>query len=141
MTHVDGDSGATNVRALQPAHVVLAGRDKRFVKIASFLLARRGFHVSHAPTEVELMQLADKTRVNVVVLDASASLSSSLRTAAALSAVHPHLRILLATERNTDGLAATYTQIDKWRGLGALPDEVARAHLGLPADATSLEAS
>jgi CheY-like chemotaxis protein len=129
-----------NVRALQPARVVLTGRDKRFVKVALFLLARHGFRVSHAASEAELMEVADKHLVDVVILDASVSPSSSLRTAVALSAMHPRIRILLATDRNGSRLGSTFTQVDKWRGLQELPDDVERAFLGLP-DPTELEAS
>ena len=141
MTDVGKHPGLANVRALQPARVLLTGRDKRFIKLASFLLARRGFQVRHAASDAELMRLADENSVDVVVLDASVSPSASLRAAAALSAVHPHLQILLATERNAPHLGSTYTQIDKWRGLEALPDEVARAQLGLTDESTTLEAS
>ena len=130
-----------NVRALQPARVVVSGRDKRFVKVASFLLARRGFDVSHAESHKDLLALMDKQPADVVVLDAASSLSSSLRTAAALTALHPHLRILFATDRYTTRLIEPYTQIDKWRGLDALPDEVTRAQLGLPDNPTALPAN
>jgi len=130
-----------NVRALQPARVALAARDKRFLKVASFLLARRGYRVSQAPTDAELMRLADKQPFDVVVLDASTSLSSSLRTAAALSAVHPNVHILLATEHSAVAADTTYQQFDKWRDLGALPDEVARAQLGLGVDSSPAQAS
>jgi ActR/RegA family two-component response regulator len=133
--------GLGNVRALQPARVILAGRDKRFIKMAAFLLARRGYQVSQAATDNELMSLADNQSIDVVVLDASMSLSSSLRTAAALTAVHPHLRVILATDRSTSAVESTYTRIDKWRGLGALPDEVARVQLGLGAETPPLQAS
>ena len=120
-----------NVRPLQPARVLLTGRDMRFIKVASFLLARRGFGVSHAPSDRELMRIADEQTVDVVVLDASRSFTSALRTAAALSAAHPHLRVILATDRSTSDVHSTYQWIEKWRGLDALPDEIARAQLGL----------
>ena len=120
-----------NVRPLQPARVLVSGRDKRFLKVASFLLARRGFEVTHAATADELMELTDKEPFDVVVLDASSSLTASLRTAAALTALHPNVRILFATDRYSDRVAPPYAQIDKWRGLDALPDEVSRAQLGL----------
>jgi CheY-like chemotaxis protein len=141
MTDVDHAADLGNVRPLQPARVLLSGRDKRFIKVASFLLARRGFEVNHAPSDKELMQLADQNSVDVVVLDASMSFSAALRTAAALSAVHPHLRVILATDRVTSDVHSTYQRIDKWRGLGALPDEVARAQLGLHAEPPPLAAS
>jgi CheY-like chemotaxis protein len=140
VTDAGRQPGFGNVRALQPPRVVVTGRDKRFVKVASFLLARRGFQVSHVESEKELMQLADKESIDVVVLDASMSPSSSLRTAVALSAVHPHVRILLATDRNGPQFGSTYAQVDKWRGLGSLPEEVERVHLGL-SEPTQLEAS
>jgi CheY-like chemotaxis protein len=130
-----------NVRALQPARVTVSSRDKRFAKVAAFLLARRGFEVRHVETDRELMSLADKESIDVVVLDASMSLSAALRTAAALSAIHPHLQVILATERGTSEIEPTYKRIDKWRGLGTLPDEVARAQLGLAAEPTTLQAS
>jgi CheY-like chemotaxis protein len=142
MTDVDAATGLGNVRALQRARVALTGRDKRFIKVASFLLARRGFEVSHAETDSDLMELLDKHAIDVVVLDASVSLSASLRTAAALSAVYPNLRLILATEhRDAGDGVSTYTRVDKWRGLGVLPDEIVRAYLGLDIESTPLEAS
>ena len=137
----DAAAGFGNVRSLQPARVAITGRDKRFIKVASFLLARRGFEVSHASSDTQLMELADRGAIDVVVLDASVSLSASLRTAAALSAVYPNLRIILATERSGSDNHASYKRIDKWRGLGVLPDEIVRAHLGLDVESTPLEAS
>ena len=130
-----------NVRALQPARVVVSGRDKRFVRVATFLLARRGFDVSHATNHDELLDLMEKQTVDVVILDATFSLSSSLRTAAALTALHPHLRILFATDRFTTRVGEPYTQIEKWRDLDALPEEVTRVQLGLPVNPTALPAS
>jgi CheY-like chemotaxis protein len=137
----DAAAGFGNVRALQPARVAITGRDKRFIKVASFLLARRGFEVSHASSDTQLMELADRGAIDVVVLDASVSLSASLRTAAALSAVYPNLHIILATERRGSELHSTYREVDKWRGLGVLPDEIVRAHLGLDVESTPLQAS
>jgi chemotaxis response regulator CheB len=130
-----------NVHALQPARVVVGGRDKRFVKVATFLLARRGFDVKHAANHDELLDLVEKQTVDVVILDATYSLSSSLRTAAALTALHPNLRILFATDRFTTRVGEPYTQIEKWRGLDALPEEVTRVQLGLPVNASPLPAS
>jgi CheY-like chemotaxis protein len=141
MTDVEPVTGLGNVRALQPARVALTGRDKRFIKVASFLLARRGFEVSHATSDTQLMELADNNAIDVVVLDASVSLSASLRTAAAISAVYPNVRVILATEHRSSELHSTYPRVDKWRGLGVLPDEIVRAHLGLDVESTPLQAS
>src|SRR5437764_13723354 len=115
-----------NVRPLQPARVLLTGRDMHFIKVASFLLARRGFGVSHAPSDRELMRIADEQTVDVVVLDASRSFTSALRTAAALSAAAPHLRVILATDRRTPDAHSTTQSIAESRVRAARPDESPR---------------
>ena len=81
--------GGNNVRAIHPPRVALSGHDKRFIKVASFLLARRGFEVSQAATPASLMKLVENARFDVVVIDGSQSLSAAATTAAALSALYP----------------------------------------------------
>ncbi len=131
--------GFGNIRRIHPARVVLSGHDKRFLRVASFLLARRGFHVSAAPTNGELMGLLERTPVDVVVIDGSNSLSTAATTAAALCALHPAVRVLIATENGNPGWRGGHRVIEKWRGFEDLADEVERAHVALDNDTTSLE--
>src|SRR5438477_11382087 len=117
MTEAFDARRANNVRPIQPARVALSGHDKRFLKVASFLLARRGFDVSEAATAAKLMKLVETARFDVVVIDGSQSLSAAATTAAALSALHPRIRILLAVENGAPGWRAGHRMIQKWRGL------------------------
>ena len=48
--HAAGEPGGepTNVRRLQPLRILLCGRDRRFMRVTSFLLSRRGYEIAQA---------------------------------------------------------------------------------------------
>ena len=101
----------TNVRRLQPLRVLLAGRDRRFLRVTSFLLARRGYAVTRSSLSTALTE-AERERADVVLVELDGSRVEAGRAVAALqaSAAAPAL-LLLAGEDAKDG----------WSGLPALP--------------------
>ena len=65
-----GDSAPqpSNVRRLQPVRVLLAGRDRRFIRVTSFLLSRRGYAVSRSSL-ADAVVVADGERSDVVLVE------------------------------------------------------------------------
>ena len=70
----------TNVHRLQPLRVLLAGRDRRFLRVTAFLLSRRGYEVTEVPLN-ESVLAADRFHADVVLLDAGMSRAEAARLA------------------------------------------------------------
>jgi PleD family two-component response regulator len=119
-----------NVRSLRPLRVLVAGRDARFGRVAGFLLARRGFDVEilHQPSKV--LDAVSRTGVDVVIVDASDSVSEAARTVAALEALHPHLTVVVVADDPADADGATLRLLPKWTSLETLVLNLEATHLG-----------
>jgi len=119
-----------NVRSLRPLRVLVAARDARFGRVAGFLLARRGFDVEilHRPSTV--LDAVSRTGVDVVIVDASDSVSEAARTVAALEALHPHLTVVVVADDPADADGATLRILPKWTSLETLVLNLEATHLG-----------
>jgi PleD family two-component response regulator len=119
-----------NVRSLRPLRVLVAARDARFGRVAGFLLARRGFDVEilHRPSKV--LDAVSRTGVDVVIVDASDSVSEAARTVAALEALHPHLTVVVVADDPADADGATLRVLPKWTSLETLVLNLEATHLG-----------
>jgi len=119
-----------NVRSLRPLRVLVAARDARFGRVAGFLLARRGFDVEilHRPSKV--LDAVSRTGVDVVIVDASDSVSEAARTVAALEALHPHLTVVVVADDPADAGGATLRILPKWTSLETLVLNLEATHLG-----------
>jgi uncharacterized membrane protein (UPF0127 family) len=121
-TATDGDSPTRRVR------VLLATRDEEFLRLAQFLLTRNGFAVESTKKIVDSVDLVWKKRLDVVVLDASESLSEAARTAAAIEALHPQVGVRMVCDderpRPTTGLEL----VDKWEALETMADDIRRSY-------------
>ena len=113
--------------ALAPIRVLLAGRDRRFLKVSGFLLARRGFVPETCLNPDDLMQLVDLYEPDVVVLDGSDAPAATARSVAALEALHPRIGVLVVADE-THGDEGTPHILSKWGGLEWLAQEVEAIH-------------
>ena len=84
-----------NVRPLRPLRVLVAARDARFNRVAGFLLARRGFEVEILCRPSAVLDTVSRTGIDVVIVDASDSVSDAARAVAALEALHPHITVVV----------------------------------------------
>jgi CheY-like chemotaxis protein len=115
VTHGADDNGnRTNVLRLQPLRVLLAGQDRRFLRVTSFLLARRGYEVSQA-TLGTVLEAVERERSDIVVLEPGESRAAAARTVTALPLTTASPALLLITDEGDDrdgwkGLAS----VDKW---------------------------
>jgi uncharacterized protein len=111
----------------RPIRVLLGTRDEEFLRLAQFLLTRNGFAVESTKKIVNAVDLVGRHRLDVVVLDASDSMSETARTVAAIEALHPQVGVLLVCDderpRPTTGLEI----VEKWEALETLTDDIRRS--------------
>jgi uncharacterized membrane protein (UPF0127 family) len=120
---------ATNAASpTRPIRVLLGTRDDEFLRLAQFLLTRNGFAVESTKKIVNAVDLVWRQRLDVVVIDASESLSEAARTAAAIEALHPQVGVMIVCDderpRPTTGLEIT----EKWEALETLADDIRRSY-------------
>jgi uncharacterized membrane protein (UPF0127 family) len=120
-------AAATAVSPTRPIRVLLATRDEDFLRLAGFLLTRNGFAVESTKKIVNAVDLVGRQGLDVVVLDASDSLSEVARTVAAIEALHPQVGVLVVCDderpRPTTGLKVA----EKWEALETLTDDIRRS--------------
>ena len=79
--------GEQNVRRLQPLRVLLSGRDRRFLRVTSFLLAQRGYDVQETSPR-RTLESVERHHSDVVLLETNDSLGA-VREFQALIAMKP----------------------------------------------------
>ena len=127
MTRANGGQG--NVRALHRIRVALVGRDPHFVKVAGFLLERHGFVLASTRRPGDALELVDRHRANVVVIDASDSLEAAARAAAAVDALHPGVAVIVVADRVDRLPTSSLDVLPKW-DVARLAGEIERAYNG-----------
>jgi CheY-like chemotaxis protein len=119
---------ARNVRRLRPLRVVLASHDRRFMRVTSFLLDRRGYDVVLAGT-TNLVEAAARVRADVVVLEVGASRASSGRALAALAALPSPPAIVTVVEHGAGNDLPGVLTLAKWTPIDELAREIEAASL------------
>jgi hypothetical protein len=122
----DGD-GATPAR---PIHVLLGSRDDRFLRLARFLLTRNDFVVESTKRLPSAVEYVERHGSDVVVLDASDSLSEAAKTVAAIEALNPEVRVLLVCDSDRPRPTSGLNVMEKWQALESLADEIKLSHAG-----------
>jgi DNA-binding NtrC family response regulator len=122
--------GIQNVRSLRPLRVLVAARDARFNRVAGFLLARRGFQVEVLRRPSALLETVSRSGIDVVIVDATGSVSEVARAVAAIRALHPHITVTVVADDPAEGDGALRV-IPKWTSLETLVANLEAMHLGL----------
>jgi CheY-like chemotaxis protein len=112
-------SSASSGSVASRAHVLLVARDRRFRALASALLTRRGYSVAVGDGKVDVAELAVREGADVVVIDASASLTAAAREAARLGTLRPPVGIVAVGTEPQQSLSALPV-ISKWNSFDAL---------------------
>jgi DNA-binding NtrC family response regulator len=94
----EAPSDMGNVQALHRLHVLVAAQDRRFQRMAGFLLTRAGLKVSMLRKVGDVLSIVERNRPDVVILDATGSLSEAGRTAAVVEALHAGTTVVLVAE-------------------------------------------
>ena len=120
------------VRPLRPPRVVVAVADARFVRIASFLLARRGFEVQATKRPRELLELLERRTADAVILDGTRSFTDAARLAGAVEALHPEMTVIVVADDPQPVAPLHNLQLfPKWTSFDELASNIERAHVGL----------
>jgi DNA-binding NtrC family response regulator len=115
--------------SVEPARgirVVLAARDRRFRRVTSFLLGRKGFLIDSVRTTDELLRVVERQRPDVVILDGTDSLTGTTRAIAAIEALSHPVAVLVVAEAPDASSPRSLRLLHKWTPFNRLVDEVER---------------
>jgi uncharacterized membrane protein (UPF0127 family) len=112
--------------------VLVAGRDRRYVRFVSFLLAQKGLDVARSITPELLPRLVSQHQPDVVIVEAGTPLSPVGRIAAATAAAYEDVRVVLVVDDARSARRVGVRAIEKKCSLNRLLDEIELAHIGLP---------
>ena len=108
--------------------IALLARDRRFVRVTSFLLARHGYAVTTAHSPRSLVELLDRTGADVVVVDGSDPSNAGARAATLLATLErPHGLVVVDENADARPLRAR-AAIAKWTSFESLLDAIEREY-------------
>jgi len=110
--------------------VVLAARDRRFLRVTSFLLARDGFLVDSTRKVEDLPEIVQRHRPDVVILDGMDSLTMTARAIAGLEALPYSVAVLVVAEAPEASSPRSVRLLHKWTSFDRLVHEVERLSEG-----------
>ena len=110
--------------------VVLAARDRRFLRVTSFLLAREGFLVDSTRRLEDLLGMVQKHRPDVVILDGMDSLTMTARALAEIEALPYSVAVLVVAEIPEASSPTSVRLLHKWTSFDRLLNEVERLSEG-----------
>jgi DNA-binding NtrC family response regulator len=120
---------STHLQSVEPTErirVVLAASDRRFVRVTSFLLGRKGFLIESVRGAEHLLGAVDRHRPDVVILDGTDSLTATARTIAAIEALSYPVAILVVADAPEVSSPKSVRLLHKWTPFDQLVDEVER---------------
>ncbi len=106
--------------------VLLVANDRRFRAVASTLLTQRGYSVAVGDHSRDVTEFAAREGADVVVIDATASLTSIARDVARLEALRPRVGVVVVSAEPRDGLIAL-PLISKWNSFDVLFEAIEHA--------------
>jgi hypothetical protein len=108
--------------------VLVIASDRRFRSVAATLLTQRGYTVAVGGRGEDVIELAIRERADVVVIDASASLTVAAREAARLGSLRPRVEVVAVSDGSGHGLAAL-PLLPKWSSFDELFEAIDRVRM------------
>jgi CheY-like chemotaxis protein len=133
----NGD-GETMVRRLHPLRVLVSGRDRRFVRVTSFLLSERGYDVAQSSPK-KTLETVEQHRSDVVLLETSNLRVIVARQVAALQALPVAPSVLVAFDGDEEDSWRGLLTVQKWTPVETLVDQIEAAARARPAPLTESE--
>jgi CheY-like chemotaxis protein len=128
----------TMVRRLHPLRVLVSGRDRRFVRVTSFLLSQRGYDVAQSSPK-KTLETVERHRSDVVLLETSNLRVIVARQVAALQALPVAPSVLVAFDGDEgDGWQGLST-VEKWTPIETLIEQIEAAARARPVPLTEVE--
>ena len=109
-----GGAGArTNEDGSEALRILVSTRDRHFRRVAEFLLTRQGMRAEFERDTDAAVELAERTRPDVVLLDGSQSLASVARGLNRLSVLDPSIRVVVVGDEVAE-VPKTLSVLPKW---------------------------
>lgn len=108
-------------------NVFVVSTDRRFREVAAVLLERRGCEVGIGDGTSLLMRRLEREEIEVVVIDASRSLATAARMAAAVQAMSRQVGIVVVEDQPRPTLPKLHT-VPKWGSFPSLFAAIERAY-------------
>ena len=128
----------TTIHRLHPLRVLVSGRDRRFVRVTSFLLSQRGYDVAQTSLRNTLATV-QQHRSDVVLLETSNLRVVVARQVAALQALSVAPSVLVVFEGDDDSSWQGLSTVRKWTPIEILVEKIEAAALARPAPLTESE--
>src|SRR5882757_3717380 len=88
-----------NVRPLRPIRVLFAGRDPRYLRVMSFLLARRGYETRRSSRDAVLFADVASFQPDIVILAEGEAFGDTVGQAVALLGRTDNVSVIVSTSR------------------------------------------
>jgi FixJ family two-component response regulator len=122
---LDGSEPDRPTRAIT---IALVARDRRFLRVTSFLLARHGYAVETSHSSRNLAGLLQHTDADVVVVDGSDSWNAGAQASALLATLERPRGLVVVGESGDVRPLRTPAVVSKWTSFDCLLDEIERAY-------------
>jgi CheY-like chemotaxis protein len=123
---------------LHPLRVLLAGRDRRFLRVTSFLLSQRGYDVVETSSK-KTLQAVEHHRSDVILLETNDTRGVAARMVAALETLPTAPSVLVVFEDDEDNRWQGFKAVKKWTPIDELVQEIETAAVNRPAPLLDVE--
>jgi CheY-like chemotaxis protein len=123
---------------LRPLRVLLAGRDRRFLRVTSFLLSQRGYDVVETSSKKTLQEV-ERHKSDVILLETNDTRGVAARMVAALETLPTAPSVLVVFEDDEDDRWQGFRAVKKWTPIDELVQEIETAAVNRPAPLLDVE--
>jgi DNA-binding NtrC family response regulator len=109
---------------LRHRQIVVAGPDRRFLRVAAFFLARRGHEVATTADADEAIDLIGRHDADVAIVDGNTEPTAALQLADDIETHYPSVATLVVADEPAEVDASQVP--GKWRVVRRLLDEIER---------------
>src|SRR5512133_2305414 len=126
------------LRRLRPLRVLLAGRDRRYLRVTSFLLSQRGYDVVETSSK-KTLQAVERHKSDVILLETNDTRGVAARMVAALETLPTVPSVLVVFENDEDDRWQGFKAVKKWMPIDELVHEIETAAVNRPAPLLEVE--
>jgi CheY-like chemotaxis protein len=123
---------------LRPLRVLLAGRDRRYLRVTSFLLSQRGYDVVETSSKKTLQEV-ERHKSDVILLETNDTRGVAARMVAALETLPTAPSVLVVFEDDEDDRWQGFKAVKKWTPIDDLVQEIETAAVNRPAPLLDVE--
>jgi CheY-like chemotaxis protein len=123
---------------LRPLRVLLAGRDRRYLRVTSFLLSQRGYDVVETSSK-KTLQAVEGHKSDVILLETNDTRGVAARMVAALETLPTAPSVLVVFEDDADDRWQGFKAVKKWTPIDELVQEIETAAVNRPAPLLDVE--